>query len=416
MSTTGLLVLLSVCIILSGIFSATETAFSSCNSIRLKSLAQDGNLRAQKVLDMVDRYDEFLSTILIGNNVVNIGASAIATVLFVRAMGDIGATWATLVLTVVILIFGEVSPKSIAKERPESFAMTMVSPVRGLMVLLTPLNKLFSWWTGFLARVFKVQNQDEVTEGEFLTMVDEAESGGGIDREDTELIHSVLEFNDTPVSEIFTPRVDIVALPLKARKQEIMETFREYDYSRIPLYDENIDDIIGFIHLKDFYDEVWFGDKTVADILNPVIFLPPTMKISKVLEKLQQKQTHLAIVADEFGGTDGLITMEDILEELVGEIYDEHDEVEKEIVKTGRMDYIVRCTCELDKMFERFGLGEPESESNTVGGWLLEQFGEIPSRGDTVRYRNLQFTVLLCDERKIDQVRVKVMEHEDTDH
>lgn len=416
MSTTGLLVILAVCIILSGIFSATETAFSSCNTIRLKSLAQDGSRSAQKVLDMLERYDEFLSTILIGNNVVNIGASAIATVLFVRALGDIGATWATLVLTVVILIFGEVSPKSIAKERPESFAMTMVSPVRGLMVLLTPVNKLFSWWTGFLHKVFRVQNQDEVTEGEFLTMVDEAESGGGIDPEDTELIHSVLEFNDTPVSEIFTPRVDIVALPLKARKEEIMETFREYEYSRIPLYDENIDDIIGFIHFKDFYDEVWFGDKTVADILNPVIFLPPTMKISKVLEKLQQKQTHLAIVADEFGGTDGLITMEDILEELVGEIYDEHDEVEKEIVKTGRMDYIIRCTCELDKMFERFGLGEPESESNTVGGWLLEQFGEIPSRGDTVRYRNLQFTVLLCDERKIDQVRVKVMEDEDTDH
>ena len=413
MGTTGMLIILIICVFLSAFFSAAETAFNSASKIRLKSMAQDGSRKAEKVLKLLDKYDSLLSTILIGNNIVNIGASSIATVLFVRALGDIGATWSTLVITVVVLIFGEITPKSAAKEVPEKFAMQIVDILGFLMIIFYPLNKLFSWWKLLLNKIFHMQKTEDITEGEFLTMVDEAESGGGIDRADSELIHSVLEFNDIEVGEIFTPRVEVVALPVTADKDEIAETFRENEFSRLPLYEENIDDIVGFIHQKDFYDSVFFGDKKLKNIVKPVLFIPPSMKISKVLTQLQQKHTHLAVVTDEFGGTEGIVTMEDILEELVGEIYDEHDEVEKEIVKTGRCDYIVLCTCELDKMFEYFDVAAPESESNTVGGWILEQFDKIPVRGESFKYKNLLIRVLESDERKVDQIRVKVLPNEE---
>ncbi|MBE6736431.1 MAG: HlyC/CorC family transporter, partial [Ruminococcaceae bacterium] len=255
MGSTGMIIVLIIFVILSGFFSASETAFSSANEIRLKAKEQEGNKAATRALKIIDDYDAMLSTILIGNNIVNIGASAIATVLFVRAMGDIGATWSTIVMTVVILIFSEVTPKSIAKEMPEQFGMAVAPVLRALMVLFYPFNKLFGWWKAFIAKLFGVKATEEITEGEFLTMVEEAESGGGIEKEDSELIHSVLEFNDIEVADIFTPRVDVVAVSLRAQKEELAKVFREHEYSRIPVYDEDIDDIVGFLHQRDFYDQ-----------------------------------------------------------------------------------------------------------------------------------------------------------------
>ena len=415
MGSTGMILVLVIFVILSGFFSASETAFSSANEIRLKSMEQDGNKAAARALRIIDDYDAMLSTILIGNNIVNIGASAIATVLFVRAMGDIGATWSTIVMTAVILVFSEVTPKSIAKEMPESFAMSVSPVMQALMVLFTPFNKLFGWWKALIARVLGVKATEEVTEGEFLTMVEEAESGGGIEKEDTELIHSVLEFNDIEVADIFTPRVDVVAVPLRARKEDLETVFREHEFSRIPVYDEDIDDIVGVLHQRDFYDQILSGDRRLEDVITPPIFVAPSMKISKVLGLLQKKRSHLAVVSDEFGGTDGIVTMEDILEELVGEIYDEHDDVEKEIVKTGRDSYIVRCNTELEDMFEYFGKEMPESESNTVAGWVMELFGEIPKRDDELMYENLLISVLKTDNRRVEQIRVRVMPHEKPD-
>ena len=415
MGSTGMILVLVIFVILSGFFSASETAFSSANEIRLKSMEQDGNKAAARALRIIDDYDALLSTILIGNNIVNIGASAIATVLFVRAMGDIGATWSTIVMTAVILVFSEVTPKSIAKEMPESFAMSVSPVMQALMVLFTPFNKLFGWWKALIARMLGVKATEEVTEGEFLTMVEEAESGGGIEKEDTELIHSVLEFNDIEVADIFTPRVDVVAVPLRARKEDLEKVFREHEFSRIPVYDEDIDDIVGVLHQRDFYDQILSGDRRLEDVITPPIFVAPSMKISKVLGLLQKKRTHLAVVSDEFGGTDGIVTMEDILEELVGEIYDEHDDVEKDIVKTGRDSYIVRCNTELEDMFEYFGKETPESGSNTVGGWVMELFGEIPKRDDELMYENLLISVLKTDNRRVEQIRVRVMPHEKPD-
>ena len=418
-----MIIVLIIFVILSGFFSASETAFSSANEIRLKAKEQEGNKAATRALKIIDDYDAMLSTILIGNNIVNIGASAIATVLFVRAMGDIGATWSTIVMTVVILIFSEVTPKSIAKEMPEQFGMAVAPVLRALMVLFYPFNKLFGWWKAFIAKLFGVKATEEITEGEFLTMVEEAESGGGIEKEDTELIHSVLEFNDIEVADIFTPRVDVVAVSLRAQKEELLEVFREHEYSRIPVYDEDIDDIVGFLHLSDFYDEIYFGDRRLEDVITPAIFVAPSMKIAKALTLLQQKHTHMAVVSDEFGGTDGIVggtdgivTMEDILEELVGEIYDEHDDVEKDIVKTGRDSYIVRCNTELEDMFEYFGKEMPESESNTVAGWVMELFGEIPKRDDEMMYENLLISVLKTDNRRVEQIRVRVLPNETADN
>lgn len=416
MGSTGLIIVLVICVLLSGFFSASETAYSSASEIRLKALEQEGSKRAARALNIIDDYDALLSTILIGNNIVNIGASAIATMLFVRALGDIGATWSTIVMTAVILVFSEVTPKSIAKEMPEQFSMSVAPAVKALMVLFYPFNKLFGWWKTLIAKVFGVKATEEVTEGEFLTMVEEAESGGGIEREDTELIHSVLEFNDIEVADIFTPRVDIVAVPLRAQKEEVERIFMEHDVSRLPVYDEDIDDIVGVLHMRDFYEKVFAEDRRLADVITEPIFVPPSMKISRALTLLQKKHSHLAVVSDEFGGTDGIITMEDILEELVGEIYDEHDDVEKDIVKTGRDSYIVRCSTELEDMFEYFGKEVPESESNTVAGWVMELFGEIPKRDDETQYENLLLSVLKTDNRRVEQIRVRVLPDEKPDH
>lgn len=416
MGSTGLIIVLVICVLLSGFFSASETAYSSASEIRLKALEQEGSKRAARALNIIDDYDALLSTILIGNNIVNIGASAIATMLFVRALGDIGATWSTIVMTAVILVFSEVTPKSIAKEMPEQFSMSVAPAVKALMLLFYPFNKLFGWWKNLIAKVFGVKATEEVTEGEFLTMVEEAESGGGIEREDTELIHSVLEFNDIEVADIFTPRVDIVAVPLRAQKEEVERIFMENDVSRLPVYDEDIDDIVGVLHMRDFYEKVFAEDRRLADVITEPIFVPPSMKISRALTLLQKKHSHLAVVSDEFGGTDGIITMEDILEELVGEIYDEHDDVEKDIVKTGRDSYIVRCSTELEDMFEYFGKEVPESESNTVAGWVMELFGEIPKRDDETQYENLLLSVLKTDNRRVEQIRVRVLPDEKPDH
>lgn len=418
MGSTGLIIVIVVCIFLSAFFSATETAYSSCNEIRLKSMAQNGNKGAARALKILDKYDSFLSTILIGNNIVNIAASSIATIVFVRAMGEIGATWSTLVITLVVLVFAEVTPKSIAKEIPESFSSAVSGVVRVLVIIFYPLNKLFEWWKKLITKIFHLEKKDSITEGEFLTMVDTAESEGGIDSKDSQLIHNVMEFNDLDVGEIFTPRVDVIAISDKASNEEIYQIFSEHEYSRLPVYEDNIDDIIGFLHQKDFIDEVYFGESTVKDVLQPILHVAPTMKISALLTALQQRHSHMAVVTDEFGGTDGIVTMEDILEELVGEIYDEHDEVERDIVKTGKDEYLAQCSCELEDFFEYFHLDAPEdSDSNTLGGWVLEKFEEIPKKGDHFDYGDMTITVNETDSRKVDSIRIKVHKHEEhNDH
>lgn len=377
-------------------------------------MASEGNKKAERTLKIIDEYDSLLSTILIGNTIVNVGASSVATLLFVAAMGSAGASVSTLVMTFVILIIGEITPKSLAKEFPESYAMAVSGPMNLLLKLFTPLSFIFAQWKKLLSKLFKVKEEPGVTEGEFLTMVEEAESAGGISEEDSDLIYNVLHFNDQEVDKILTPRIDVIAASLNSSPKEVDALFREWEYTRLPVYEENIDDIVGFIHLKDFTDHVMTGESELKEIIQPIPYVSPNMKISKLLQLLQQKHIHIAVVTDEFGGTDGIVTMEDILEELVGEIYDEHDEVEKYIVKTGKDEYLVQCNAELEDMFEYFDKEEPESGSVTVAGWVTEQFGDIPEPNEQFTYENLLITVKSVESRRVSEIRVKVLQDEDS--
>ena len=308
-------------VILSAYFSATETAFSGVNKIRLKNMAADGNKKAARALRLTENFDELLSTVLIGNNIVNIAASSIATVLFTSLFGDAGVTVATLVMTVLLLIFSEITPKSIAKEMPESFSMFSAPFISVLQVLLTPVNWLFSQWKKLISRLFVVESSGAITDDELITIVDEAQNEGGIGENQGELIRSAIEFSDLEVVHILTPRVDILAAEISTPPEKFASIFKNNHFSRIPVYKGTIDNIVGVLHERDFYEKMYF-DKTVdiPSLLISVEYIPKNTKISELLKIFQHSRCHMAVVIDEFGGTVGIITLEDILEELVCDI------------------------------------------------------------------------------------------------
>ena len=326
-SSIILLVVLLCLIVMSGFFSSTETAFSCINKIRLKNREAAGSKRAGLVLRMAEDYDRLLSTILIGNNIVNLSAASIATVLFTRWMGEKGVPVSTIVLTVVVLIFGEISPKSLAKEKPEQIAMAVAPLLHFFIIILKPVNFLFAQWKKLLLRLFHGGDDSGITEEELMTIVGEAENDGGIDAHEGRLIRSVIEFHDLNAEDILTPRVDIVAVEDTDSPEEIAAIFKGNHFSRLPVYHENLDDIRGVIHEKDFYSYCWDEGRPVAEMMQEVIWVPENMPISRLLNQMQHAATHMAVVVDEFGGTAGIVTLEDVLEELVGEIWDEHDEV-----------------------------------------------------------------------------------------
>ena len=405
-----LIIILAVLVLLSAFFSATETAFTSFNRMRMKNIAESGNKRAELLLRISEDYDKLLSTILIGNNLVNIAAASLATVIFVNYFGNMGLILSIIVMTLAILIFGEISPKSLVKETPEKFAMFSVVFLRFLMVILTPVNYLFDQWQKLLAKIFKVQGKKGITEEELLTIVQEAEHGGGINEQEGELIRSVLEFNDVEAIDILTPRVDVVAVSTEDSKQEIADLFKKTGYSRLPVYDTSIDNIIGLIHQKDFHNEVASGNDLSA-IIKPTIYIAQSMKIYKLLKLLQQSKSHLAVVVDEFGGTVGIVTMEDILEELVGEIWDEHDIVVEEFSRIAENEYRILGSTNLEKMFDYFDIDyESDTDVNTVSGWVIDKFGRIPSEGESFTYGNLVIKVSKTNHRRVQEITLKIEE------
>lgn len=402
------ILIMIICIVLSAFFSATETAFSSSNRIKLLSLSDDGDKKAAKVLEIVEKYDRFLTTILIGNNVVNILLASLSTILFVAKVGDTyGPTLSTVVSTVVVLIFGEITPKSLAKQSPEKFAMAVIPLVRGLMIFLTPLTCIFAAWTKLIAKITGGKDEQSITDDELLTIVKEAENEGGLDKNESELIQNAIVFDDRQAEDILTPRVDIVAVSADAEAKETAAVFSESGYSRIPVYDGSLDNIIGIIHQKDFYEEVVDKNRSVEDILQKAVFVAPTMKISNLLRELQKEQTHIAVVVDEYGGTAGLVTMEDILEELVGEIWDEHDEVVEDFVEERENTFLVQGTVILEDFFELVGIEEEESDADTVSGWIMEKLGHIPDENETFEYNDLKITITETQNRRIVGVRVE---------
>lgn len=405
---------IAVLVIFSAYFSATETAFTSVNRIRIKNLANDGNKRAREVHDLSEKFDALLSTILVGNNIVNIAMSSIATVLFMEMYPVYGATVATVVITIVVLVFGEISPKSLAKESPERFAMFSAPILRIFMVLLAPVNLIFSGWKKLLAKIFRTVDSRPITEDELLTIVEEAETEGGIDVEQSELIQNAIEFNELEAWDVLTPRVDVKAIEIDETQDEIAEMFLSTGFSRLPVYEDDLDNIVGVLNQKDFHNYIKGMDTPVSAYVKPVVFVAGSMKISQLLKRLQMGKTHIAIIVDEYGGTSGLVTMEDIIEELVGEIYDEHDaEQLQDIVQQQDGSYRVLCGTNLDKMFDYFDV-EEDIDATTVNGWVVLQLDKLPSAGDTFTYeadyKRFDVKVTKADQRKALEINMVVTE------
>ena len=390
---------------LSGFFSATETAFSSLNRTRLKNLADRGNKRAQSALKLSERYDDLLSTILIGNNIVNIALASIGTVVFVQWLGGSGVTVSTAVVTVVVLIFGEVSPKSMAKEAPESFAMAVTPVIGALTVVMRPVNWLFAKWKRLLSGLLRIQDDRRLTQDELITLVEEVQQEGGMNEEESELLKSAIEFHDLEVADILTPRVQVEGVPADADAQEVAARFEECGYSRLPVYKDTLDHIVGVVHQKDFYHQMRTGKMCLADVMKAPVFVTESVKISVLMRLLQKTKGQMAVVADEYGGTVGIVTMEDILEELVGDIWDEHDEEEVEFQETREGGWRVLGSASLEELTERFGLGQ-DADVSTVGGWLMQTAERVPLPGDTFLCGNWEITVLQADERHVKEIEL----------
>lgn len=396
---------MAACLILSAYFSATETAFSSANSTRLKTLAEKGSKKAKLACELLEHYDKLLSTILIGNNIVNILMASIGTVLFVRHYGDAGATISTVVVTVVVLVFGEISPKSVAKDCAERFAMFSAPILQVFLFVLTPLNFLFSLWKKLLAKVFRLNGESKMSQEELLMLVDEVQQDGSIDKNEGELLKNAIDFSEQQAQDILIHRVDLAALPITASKEEVAALFTETKYSRLLIYQDSIDHILGTVHQKDFYVGCGITEKPLEEIIVPPLFVLENEPISRLLKTLQKAKTHVAVVVDEYGGTCGIVTMEDILEELVGEIWDEHDEIEVFIRKTGANTFLVDSSMDFDEFAAYFQL-KADSEMTSVSGWVMEQFGRVPESGERITVDSLDVLVTKVDNHRIEEIQV----------
>lgn len=407
---TPLLIVMIILVMFSAFFSSAETAFSSLNKVKLKAMEQgEKSKKVERTLKLADDFDIVLSTILIGNNIVNIASTSIATLFFTGLLcdnSDLGATVSTVVMTVVVLIFGEITPKTIAKEKAETFAVTVAPAVKFFVFLFYPLNMLFRGWKLLLNKMFRLEKNNAVTEEELKTYVDEAQTGGEISENESELIRSSIEFDDLYASDILTPRIDVEAVDKYAKLSDIEKIFKASGYSRLPVYIGDIDNIVGIIHHRDFEDIRSRGLKSLRTIIKTVPTVSPDTKISKLLRIFQKNKTHLAVVIDEFGGTEGIVTLEDILEELVGEIWDEHDEVEVDIEKIDDNTYIIDGMANLDDIFEYFGIDDKNTNVTTLNGWVMENTDKIPEIGDSFDYKDLHFEVVETDGRRAEKVKV----------
>lgn len=414
---TGILCAMIILVLFSAFFSGAETAFSSLNRVKLKSMMRDGksNRKIERALALSENYDTVLSTVLIGNNIVNIACTSLATLFFTGILGDnsdLGATVSTIVMTIVVLIFGEVTPKTFAKERAEKVAIVISPVVKFLAVVFTPLNFFFKGWKFLMNKVFKTGGVNTVTEEELKTYVDEAHTGGEIDENESELIRSSIEFDDIDVGDILVPRVDVEAVDKYAPLSEIERVFNSTNFSRLPVYINDIDNIVGVIHHRDFESARKRNLKSLRTILKPVPAVSPDTKISKLLRIFQKNKTHLAVVIDEFGGTEGIVTIEDILEELVGEIWDEHDEVQNDIEQISDTEYIVQGSMSVDDFYEYFKINKVEKEISTVNGWIMKNTDKIPQKDDKVVCDGLTALVLSVDGKRADEIKITVEEEE----
>lgn len=415
MSNNNLLIILIILVLCYSFFSASETAFSSLNRIKLKALANSGNNRAASAYKLIDNFSTLLTTILVGNTIVNVVSASMATVLFTNILGGNGVAVSSVVMTLVIMIIGEILPKNIAKHIPEKFAM-FATPLLSLLVFIfRPLTFIFDYFEKLISQLYK-DSDDSYSTDEFITMVEEANEDGEIEDHEADLITNALEFNDLDVGEILTPRIDVIAIDVDEDSVEDIEIkYRDSGFSRLPVYEDNIDNIIGVLIEKDFYYHLLYEKSTnIKEILKDVIYTSPQVKISSLLKQFQTSKTHMAIVVDEYGGTQGIITMEDILEELVGEIYDEHDEVIEYYKKIDENTYLVKADVDYEDMFEHFGIEIDEDyEFNTTSAWVIDVFDKIPEVGDSFDFKNMHIEVTDADSKKVNEIKITFIQEEE---
>lgn len=412
----GLLLAIIILIMLSGYFSASEMAFTSVNKIRLMNMEANGNKRAGAVLRATENFDKLLSTVLVGNNIVNITSASIATLFFNSLIksANLATTVSTIVMTVVVLIFGEITPKLFAKEKPEACAMLFYPLLKMLMIVLTPINLIFSGWKWLLRKIFKFEKTSTVTEGELLTIVETAENEGELQEHESQLIRSAIEFEDLDVKDIMIPRVNVIAVEENSDMESVYDKFVQHGFSRMPVYVENIDAVVGIIHEKDFYALLHDGGKDIKSIIQSSVCVSSSMKISTVLRMLQKTKVHMAIVVDEFGGTEGIVTLEDILEELVGEIYDEHDEIEILFKKVDDKTFIVSGDENVEDMYEKLDLSAPDDiESTTVSGYITELMDKIPQTGEKLTLKDIEIEVTKASAKHVQEVKVTLLKNEE---
>ena len=406
MTTAVSLTLMALCLLLSAYFSATETAFSSLSTAKMRTLAEQGDRRAELALRLHGQYDRLISTILIGNNIVNIATASLGTLLFVHRFGDAGASLSTAVVTLAVLIFGEISPKSVARDCAERFACFSAPMLRFLMWAFTPLNFLFSQWKRLLSRLFRLRPESRLSQAELLMLVEEVQQEGSIDRSEGELLKNAIQFTDRKAGDILIHRVDLAAIPLEASREEIAARFAETRYSRLIVYRDSIDNILGVLHQKDFYIGQGITEKPLSELLTPVVFTLESEPIRHLLTQLQKAKTHVAVVVDEHGGTCGIVTMEDILEELVGEIWDEHDEVELPLRRLSPDCFLVDAGMDLEDFQAQFPLAKG-SEMVSVGGWVMEQFGRVPEAGDCFSRDGWEVRVTQAERHRVSEIQLR---------
>ena len=408
----NLILPIMLCVVMSAYFSATETAFNTFNKIRVKNLAEKGNKKAARALELSENYDTLISTILIGNNIVNILAASLATLFFKNLLaGTPSASFdtaiSTAVMTLLVLTFGEICPKTIAKQSPEKFVIYATPFISALVILFKPLSAIFKQLQNLLSKIFKADEDQGMTEEELISIIEEAAEDGNIDEEESTLIKSAIEFNELEVGDIFTPRIDITAVRSDITKEALAKVFTESGYSRIPIYDDDLDNIHGIVYYKDFFSDAHTTNIPISEIVKPVMYVTKTQKINDLLKDLQEKQMHLAVVTDEYGSTAGIVTLEDILEEIVGEIWDEHDEIIEEIKEVGEGEYIVSGMANLEKLFEELEIDiDEELDAMTVNGWAMKILDRIPEEGDSFEELGLTVRVLKMDGRRIEDLHI----------
>lgn len=402
------IVIIIMLLVLSALFSSCETAFSSVNKIRLKNYAAKGDKRAEKALKIANKFEDALTAILIGNNIVNILSTSISTVLFTQILGPGGVGAATVVMTVLVLIFGEITPKSFAKNHAEQCALMFAKPLSAFMIVLKPVVMVFK----VIQKLFKPKTeQPSVTEDELKYIIDEIEEQGVLEEQESDLVRSALEFDEITVDEILIPRVNVIAIEKNTPFNEIKEKFLTDMYSRLPVYEKNIDNIIGVITNKSFFRLMNENKENISDIIQEIIHISDLKLISEALKEMQKSKMHMAVVMDQYGGTKGIITLEDIIEELVGEIYDENDEIIAHFVKTGDNEYEVSGELSISDMLENLDMPEDKIEcsGNSVGGWIMELLGHVAVENETVQSDIFKMTVLSMEDQKILKIRLEIV-------